>query len=144
MQQFAGIEPHSKDMLTTRMTLKHWSGKEPYQSNHNQNIELTWANSFSISPARMTSGPRTAYSMVMKCGLMFSSWRHLVDIFAFCCGDEMAESPEFERAAVMKCLFLCGDDKARPTAPVDDKTLTKRLISGRKENNEFKAFFSNQ
>lgn len=52
----------------------------------------------------------------------------------------MAESPELLIAAVMKRLFFCGDAKTRPAEPVDVKTLTKRLISGRKENNELKAF----
>lgn len=33
---------------------------------------LTFSSSFSISPARITSGPRTAYSMAMKLGLMLS------------------------------------------------------------------------
>lgn len=101
---------------------------------------LTWANSFSISPARITNGPRTAYSIVMKWGLIFSSWRHLVDIFVLCWLDDMAESPELQTAAVMKCLFFCGDDKTRPTVPGDVKRVTKRLIAGRKENNELKAF----
>lgn len=94
---------------------------------------LTWANSFSISPALITNGPRTAYSMVMKFGLMLSSWRHFVDILQLLWLYELLLFIELVTAAKMR-LFFCGDDKARPTVLVDVKTLTKRLISGRNEN----------
>lgn len=40
---------------------------------------LTWANSFSISTARITKGPRTAYSIVFTFGFRLSKFNTLLD-----------------------------------------------------------------
>lgn len=40
--------------------------------------QLTFSNSFSISPARMTRGPRTAYSITTKLGFMLPTFKHFI------------------------------------------------------------------